>query len=168
MTLNNLCDASLWSDPAFYISLAALGLSAIQFIRSIRLDAKTRKRIEFTELIDDRFSGINAVLDSLEYRLKKASTDSSVASNDILEVALQAVRMSNRVLTYVSEMPAVSSDLLESSGIDELEEILTMIDEGRFCEPSRSLSINTALKTVTRVAIKCSKTHREVRSIHLD
>ena len=104
--------------------------------------------------------------DLLECRLRKASTDSSVTSNDILEVVLQAVRKSNRVLTFVSELPSVSRDLLESSGVDELDEILTMVDEDHFCEPSRSLSIDTALKTVRRVASKCSETQREVRSIH--
>lgn len=168
MTLADPSGESLWADPALYISLAAFGLSAIQAIRSIRIDAKTKRRVEFIEYIAGQFSGIDAALDALESRLRRARTDATVSGHDILEVALPAVRKSNRALTSVSNMPAVSQDLLELSGVDELDNILTMVEEDDFDGVARNLSIDTALKIVTRVATKCSTTQREVQSIHLE
>ncbi len=71
-------------------------------------------------------------------------------------------------MTDVSTMPAVLQDLLPESGVDELDEILAMADEGVFDGPSRSLHINTALNIVTRVAAKCATTKRVVQSTHLN
>lgn len=74
---------SLWVDPALYISLAAFVLSAFQFIRSIRIDAGTKRRNEFIELIAGKFSRINAALDALELKLRKANFDTTIHSNDV-------------------------------------------------------------------------------------
>lgn len=160
-------NAGIWSDPALYISLAAFGLSAFQAVRSIRQDARTKRRIEFIEYIAGKFSSVDVTLDALETKLRRAIIDPAISSHDILDVAVPAVRASNRALTEVSNMPAVSKDLLASSGVDELDNVLTMVEDGSFEGVTRNLGINTALKIVTRVATKCSATQREVQSIHL-
>jgi len=150
------------------VSVAAFCLSAFLALRSIRNDARTKKRVEFIELIAVEFGKIDASLDALEVMLKRASKRATIDSHEILNVALPAVRISGRALTAVSGMPAVSQDLVNLSGVDELDQILTMADDGAFDEATRSLHITTALNIVTRVAARCASTKLEVQSTHLN
>lgn len=160
--------SSVWLSPSLYISLAALAISAIQACRSIRNDAKNKRRIEFIEFIAGEFAKIDVAFDALETKLRKASKQPGIDSDEILEVALPAMRVSSRALIAVSNMPAVSLDLPLASGVDELDEILTMADDNAFDSPQRNLHIGTALNIVTRVAAKCATTKRDVQSIHLE
>lgn len=114
------------------------------------------------------FGKIDASLDALEVMLRRASKKTSISSHDILNVALPAVRISGRALTAVSGMPAVSQDLVSLSGVDELDEVLTLADDEAFDSSTRALHINAALNIVTRVSARCASTKLEVQSTHLN
>lgn len=156
-----------WENPALYVAILALFISGGQAIRSIVIEQRQRKSIQFIEVIAGEFAKSEVALDLLEARLRKGLRNPNVTSEDMLEVALPAGRTAARAMTSVSEIPAVSIDLVSATKVDELDAIWTMASEGAFESSSRKLHIQTALNIVTRVTANMSLAKRDLTHTHL-
>ena len=156
-----------WENPALYVAILALLISGGQAIRSIVVERRQRKSIQFIEVIAGEFAKSEAALDLLEAKLRKELSNTNVTSEDMLEVALPAGRTAARAMTSVSEMSAVSIDLVSATKVDELDAIWTMASEGAFESSSRKLHIQTALNIVTCVTANMSSAKRDLTHTHL-
>lgn len=156
-----------WENPALYVAILALLISGGQAIRSIVVEQRQRKSIQFIEVIAGEFAKSEAALDLLEAKLRKGLSNANVTSEDMLEAALPAGRTAARAMTSVSEMPTVSIDLVLATKVDELDAIWTMASDGAFESPSRKLHIQTALNIVTRVTANMSSAKRNLTHTHL-
>jgi len=112
--------------------MLALLISGWQAIRSAVVESRQRKSIQFIEVIAGEFAKTELALDLLESKLWKGLANTAVTSEDMLEVALPAGRTAARAMTSVSEMPAVTIDLVSATKVDELDAIWTMASEGLF------------------------------------
>ena len=156
-----------WENPALYVAILALLISGGQAIRSIVVERRQRKSIQFIEVIAGEFAKSEAALDLLEAKLRKELSNTNVTSEDMLEVALPAGRTAAIAMTSVSEMSAVSIDLVSATKVDELDAIWTMASEGAFESSSRKLHIQTALNIVTCVTANMSSAKRDLTHTHL-
>lgn len=156
-----------WENPAIYVAILALAISGGQALRTIAVESRQRKSIQFIEVIAGEFAKSEAALDLLEAKLRKGLNNADVTSEDMLEVALPAYRTAGRAMTSVSEMPTVFIDLFSATKVDELDAILMMADEQAFESPSRKLQIQTALNIVTRVTANMSSAKRDLTHTHL-
>ena len=156
-----------WANPALYVAIIALVISGGQAIRSIAVEARQRKSIQFIEVITVEFAKSEAALDLLEARLRKALNNTDVTSEDILEVVVPAYRTSGRAMTSVSEMPAVAVDLFSATNVDELDAIMIMADEQVFESGTRKLHIQTAMNILTRVTANMASAKRDLTHTHL-
>lgn len=156
-----------WANPALYVAILALLISGGQAFRSVVVEARQRKSIQFIEVISVEFAKSEAALDLLEAKLRKGLNNTDVTSDDILEVAVPASRTAGRAMTSVSEMPAVTIDLFSATNVDELDEILIMADEQAFESASRKLHIQTAMNILTRVTANMSSAKRDLTHTHL-
>jgi hypothetical protein len=147
--------------------MLALLISGWQAIRSAVVESRQRKSIQFIEVIAGEFAKTELALDLLESKLWKGLANTAVTSEDMLEVALPAGRTAARAMTSVSEMPAVTIDLVSATKVDELDAIWTMASEGLFESSSRTLHIQTALNIVTRVSANMSSAKRDLTHTHL-
>lgn len=147
--------------------MLALFISGLQAIRSAVVESRQRKSIQFIEVIAGEFAKTELALDLLESKLWKGLANTAVTSEDMLEVALPAGRTAARAMTSVSEMPAVTIDLVSATKVDELDAIWTMASEGLFESSSRTLHIQTALNIVTRVSANMSSAKRDLTHTHL-
>ena len=159
--------ANHWADPALWVAVSALFISAIQAYRSIRSEAKTRRAVQFIELIAGEFAKCEASLDLLESKLRKAIVNPSITSEDILDVALPAGRTSGRSMRTVSDMPAVKTDMISTTCVDQLDEIWQMASDDSFADASRTLSLKTALNIVTRASSNLASAKSELIAKHL-
>ena len=156
-----------WANPALYVAIFALFISGAQAIRSIVVEQRQRRSMQFIEVIAGEFAKSEAALDLLEAKLLKGLQNAGVTSEDMLDVALPAGRTAARAMTSVSEMPAVSIDLVLATKVDELDAIWTMASDGAFESSSRKLHIQTALNIVTRVTANMSLAKRDLTHTHL-
>lgn len=78
---------SIWWDPSLHISIAALLISGIQAIRSIRNDARNNRRVDFIEFIAGEFAKVDVAFDALEAKLRRASNQNTIDGKDILDAA---------------------------------------------------------------------------------
>lgn len=156
-----------WANPALYVAILALLISVLQAIRSIWVERRQRRSIQFIEVIAGEFAKSEAALDLLEAKLRKGLSNTNITSEDMLEVALPAGRTASRAMTSVSEMPDVSIDLVSATKVDELDTIWTMASEGVFESSSRKLHIQTALNIVTRVTANMSSAKGDLTHTHL-
>jgi hypothetical protein len=140
-----------WANPALYVAIIALVISGGQAIRSIAVEARQRKSIQFIEVITVEFAKSEAALDLLEARLRKALNNTDVTS----------------AMTSVSEMPAVAVDLFSATNVDELDAIMIMADEQVFESGTRKLHIQTAMNILTRVTANMASAKRDLTHTHL-
>lgn len=158
---------SHWANPAIYIAALALFISIVQAIRSIKVENRNRRAVQFIEVMSGEFAKSEAALDLLEAKLRKALSNQGVTSDDVLEVALPAGRTATRAMTSVSDMPAVVIDLVAATKVDELDVIWNMASDGVFESEARTVHIQTALNIVTRVTANMASAKKDLTHTHL-
>jgi hypothetical protein len=160
-------ESSIFQDPAFWISLAALFISGYQAWASNQANRISDRRTKFIESIAVEFAVIENSLDRLEQEIVRAKRNPAITSSDIAGLAIQAMRSSARSINKVSSHSSVDESKIEIKKIDTLDDVMNFANDGVFEGEGRSLHLETSHKIVGRLSVYFMELHREIQSAHL-